>query len=739
MKKILSIIIPIYNVKLYIEECLNSIFNNSNSILKKIELILIDDKSSDDSIEIAMKVLKKANYKANIIQHKENLGPGGARNSGIKIATGKYITFIDSDDWYSANTIESMVTHLVKDSSSDIFVFGFEAIKNGKITWSYKPKKEIISREEGLLKLSKDEILPAVWIKIFKTKIVKDIQFLSPLYYQDIEYTFQAFQRAKKIKLLNESYICYRQDGISITRQKTKPRHVEDMSDILVAISNNLTDNHIISSVFFNRWAYLLKSRSLNIVLFKLALKKIDQFICNNKNKLDFNSSLSNSFFNRLAIECIRLNAFELLNPILNKLYIVENCSTDDTKPLISVIVPVYNAEKFISKFIESFENQKFKQFEIVFVDDCSSDESLSILNKKRNCFKNSTIIKTLKNFGAGTARNIGLDRSIGEYILFQDIDDLTETDSLQEFVKVLNKNDNPDLIINSFSVLKSDYSFFWSSEKIENLDKENYSGDEIFYLMSQSIINPAPWNKLFKRSVWDENEIYYTPFIHHQDLSTIPYACFKSNRVKILKKRLYNYYTNKNGVTGTLTDKHIYSIFYSLTSLLNKFNKDKNKIQENIKENFFDLSFDNIAWDFQLKRELFSSSQLTTFNSYYNFFIKYAKVNLAYLMGSEKALNFTSELINLSHTKGVDFSMYEFFLNSDDFKEVIINEHQINSQINLTLKGIIFLEKKYKEEIEIYRKLIIKKDKRIERYVKKYNHLPKWFVKIGSLFKKKK
>ena len=101
MKKI-SIIVPVYNVEKYVDNCISSILNQS---YKNIELIIIDDKSTDDSYEIISKYSKKAI----ILQNKKNSGLSYTRNVGLDKATGDYISFIDSDDYIPENFYEELI------------------------------------------------------------------------------------------------------------------------------------------------------------------------------------------------------------------------------------------------------------------------------------------------------------------------------------------------------------------------------------------------------------------------------------------------------------------------------------------------------------------------------------------------------------------------------------------------------------------------------------------------------
>lgn len=768
---ILTIVIPIYNVETYIDQCLDSILNNNSSVLNKIELIIIDDKSPDDSLKKVKQKLINKQVDVKIIQHEKNLGLGGARNSGIAQSTGKYTTFIDSDDWYAEGAIEKIISHISDKNSADIFVFGFKAIKFNDVTWSFQPNQEVISGEEGLLRLSLDQINPAVWNKVYKTEIVKSIQFPLHRYYEDLEYTPQTFQKASTIKIINDSFVFYRQDGVSITRQETKSKHIEDIADVLLTLNSQLSNQEIISTFFTNRWAYLLNTWELTEPLFHLALDKINQFLDINKN-LDLSTSLASPFFKALKDNCIKVNSFDQINILLNKLHTVVSIAENKVEPLISVIIPVFNAELFIDKFISKYASQKTSIVQFIFVDDFSSDSSLACLLKNKSAFSNHVIIKTLNNFGAGTARNIGLNVAKGQYIVFQDIDDLPNETLLEKVIKTIDENNNPDLIIHSFSVINADYSFAWSNKKIISLEKK-YTGAQIFEFISTTTINPAPWNKVFKKSVWEDNNICFTPWIHHQDLSTIPFACFKSDNVIIIKESLYDYYTNKKGVTQTLTDKHIYSIFYSLIHLFDKFGSENMNRLDHLKELFLLLAFENLNYNYELRGKLFTDIQFENFVENYNIFIHYINVEFSYLTNSKTAKNLLVELILESTRRGLppilnttlnpkDFQ--DFFTlqrqtdhqvdlllgerqvldnktyndnttNQNQVKALLGNEEQLNNlitkfQIDLSLKN---------KEIENKNNFVREKESQLDWYQRTYDHLPLWFLKIGGVFRRLK
>lgn len=111
MNKLVSVIVPVYNVEKYLERCINSIIQQSYN---NLEIILIDDGSTDASGKICDEYKEKDDRI--IVIHKENGGLSDARNAGIKIFTGEYVTFIDSDDYVSKNMVSNMLDILEKSS-----------------------------------------------------------------------------------------------------------------------------------------------------------------------------------------------------------------------------------------------------------------------------------------------------------------------------------------------------------------------------------------------------------------------------------------------------------------------------------------------------------------------------------------------------------------------------------------------------------------------------------------------
>ena len=227
----------------------------------------------------------------------------------------------------------------------------------------------------------------------------------------------------------------------------------------------------------------------------------------------------------------------------------------------VSVIVPVYNVEKYLRKCLDSLVNQTLKDFEIILVNDGSSDNSQNIIDEYKEKYANIKAF-TKENGGMSSARNKGLEYASGEYIAFVDSDDYVEIFFLEKMYEKAKEN-NSDVVI-------CDYYAINSSEKIYTKCHMNLSPDEkIEYLLSP----PMVWSKLIKKEI--VSKINFTEGIFYEDLDfcvrLLPYV----NKVSFTDEPLYNYYLQHSGsiMTQKTFNSHLLDIFLVLE-------KSKNMLQ---------------------------------------------------------------------------------------------------------------------------------------------------------------
>ena len=218
--KKVSIIVPVYNVELYIEDCLNSLLNQTYS---NYEIILINDGSTDNSIEICSKY---SNKKIKIF-NQNNKGVSIARNVGISLATGQYIMFVDADDMVSKNYIENLITS-IEETNTDMVVCGYTKEKTELVHKknSQEIKGEIINANTMLENMMENNLQEGyLWNKIFKKSIINDnsLEFKEGVnVWEDLYFVIEYLSKSNKIFTINEKLYYYRtREGSAVNRKET--------------------------------------------------------------------------------------------------------------------------------------------------------------------------------------------------------------------------------------------------------------------------------------------------------------------------------------------------------------------------------------------------------------------------------------------------------------------------------------------------------------------------------------
>ena len=194
-ENLISIIVPVYKVEKYLSKCLDSIVCQT---YKKIEIILVDDGSPDNSGNICEEYAAKDN-RIKVI-HKENGGLSDARNAGLKIATGEYIGFVDSDDYIEEDMFETMYK-LIKMYDADISIVSYKEWKNGRVLNDMNSEElDLYNKVEAIRELLIDsKIQSYMWNKLFKRQLFENTEFPLGKNFEDIATTLKLFEICEKI------------------------------------------------------------------------------------------------------------------------------------------------------------------------------------------------------------------------------------------------------------------------------------------------------------------------------------------------------------------------------------------------------------------------------------------------------------------------------------------------------------------------------------------------------------
>ena len=213
MQPLISVIVPIYNVEDYLNRCVDSIINQT---YKNLEIILVDDGSPDNCPQMCDDYAKK-DSRIRVV-HKENGGLSDARNAGMKVATGEYVSFIDSDDYISLDFYETLLETIV-DNDSDIVECGVVKFYEDNNFDEYNDDLKVTNYEtvdalDGLI--IENPFKQHVWNKLYKSSVALDIPYAVGKLNEDEFWTYQVFGKAKKVTRINKTMYYYFQRNGSI-------------------------------------------------------------------------------------------------------------------------------------------------------------------------------------------------------------------------------------------------------------------------------------------------------------------------------------------------------------------------------------------------------------------------------------------------------------------------------------------------------------------------------------------
>lgn len=210
---LISVIVPIYNVEEYLEECLRSLINQT---YKNLEIILVNDGSPDRCGEICETF---ANLDTRIkVLHKANGGLSSARNYGLRYATGEFIAFLDSDDWLELNAYDVLVSAIRNNPGVEILMSNYWRYEHGSLIEQIVPtsyrggNKQAI---EGLM--ASAHFSPSVWCRLFRSSLIEGMKFNEGRVYEDVPFTLEAHLRCKHFVHINTPLIFYRINESSIS------------------------------------------------------------------------------------------------------------------------------------------------------------------------------------------------------------------------------------------------------------------------------------------------------------------------------------------------------------------------------------------------------------------------------------------------------------------------------------------------------------------------------------------
>ncbi len=501
-----SIVIPTYNRASFIVNTINSILTQT---YQNFEIIIVDDGSIDNTEEVVKTIIneKIKYYKIN------NSERGAARNYGTLKSTGDYVTFLDSDDellpHYFSNACESITKYnnppflhlgyeIINPDSS--LLFHVNDLKNDEIDFLVKGNllscmgcfmrtdisRKFLFNEDRELAGSEDWEL---WFRVLSNLGIKTDNRISARMHNHSNRSVYAGAQEKKLVRRMELVLKY-----AFTDEKVK-ENFEAHKKRIIAYSTSYIALHLALNGE-NKRSFFYALRFIKNYPLGVFTKR---FLAVGKH-IFLNSIRPSNKFDKVSAQ-VSTKADTFLNTSPTN---ATNNHVDSNSLLVSIIIPCYNAEKFIANTIHSVLNQSHQDLELLIINDGSTDnteDAIAAIQDSRIFFSSK------KNTGVSDTRNKGLEIAKGDYVLFLDADDLLSPNFLEKHVSYLEANRNFGFSSSKVMMINEEGKLI--SSKALNGTSNNILEDVLSY---NTEIITSPSNYLFRKSVLENHNIKFDP-----------------------------------------------------------------------------------------------------------------------------------------------------------------------------------------------------------------------------------
>lgn len=624
-RPLVSVIVPVYNVENYIERCLRSILSQT---LTHIELIVIDDGSSDRSCEIIHEIAKSDSRVVTIFNNVSSGNSGSPRNQGLHYANGEYICFVDADDYIDSTMLEDLYlkgkledADIVTSSGFYRETFGVEDTETVYLeNIDYNPS--LNTNRDYLLKTPQ---FPIIWFRIYRNSFLRNNKIFLGEYRisADVIFSLKCLLLANKIVQVNNIYYHYNFDRPGSTIERRKGEQVLDLFKSYEKIVSFIKDNNfesymgLVVNKFIGDFFYCKKNLDERFVGIFEDFSKV--FVKKNLHsgvQRDFISEYSNKTLDELYSSYTHAMSIAYNNFL--------NYSNDDV--FVSVIMPIHNLEQYLEQSINSILRQKLKNIELILIDDGSQDGSNSVISK---FITDSRVVLTSINRPSGTPatpRNIGLVKARGRYIAFVDGDDWIEGEFLSRLYSAAQNKEVDVIYARAFHREEG------AETKKFSIKTPDFAGKQITDNMRIQLINTSffsnIWNRLYRKDFLKNNQIYFPKMYVSEDLSFSLICTAFLQSMALADTQGYHYrYSRPNSTTelrmGVLALRQIYAHNhflqyldnfnltdnfkkYALVKKINSYYYTWSRISDSKIKEFFRIQILNIIKDNELDRSMF-------------------------------------------------------------------------------------------------------------------------------------
>jgi len=259
MNELISVIIPVFNAEPYLRQCVDSVLAQTYD---DIEVILVDDGSQDQSGRICDDY-QSVDRRIRVI-HQENGGTSDARNHGLEIASGRYIGFVDCDDFIDP-TFYKVLHDLIVSHQSDIAMVSYRTVENSKVSVRDDSGDErVLNREMSVQELLADrKVQNYVWNKLYRRELFETLRFPVHNVYDDVVIMYELFQRSSSVAFREEALYNYRIRRDSIVHTDSHRKREDALRAVLdrfIAVEKDFTSLHTVNAYAFVLWMVRLYS-----------------------------------------------------------------------------------------------------------------------------------------------------------------------------------------------------------------------------------------------------------------------------------------------------------------------------------------------------------------------------------------------------------------------------------------------------------------------------------------------
>ena len=550
-----SIVIPVYNGEKYLKYAIESALAQT---YQNLEIIVVDDGSTDGTEQIAKKYEGKIRY-----FKKENGGVSSALNLGIEKMTGEYFSWLSHDDEYYPDKIAKEIAALTLLDNKNTIIYSNYAMMTarGKVyyKWTYDHKRLQEFQELSLLKGA----LNGLTLLIPKQAFVECGNFDETLYcVQDYDKWLQLLQK----------YPFYHLTDI-LTKTRVHDKQTTNVSPKVV---------------------------TEGVVLWKKIMSSFSQ-----ERLIEIFGSMK-SYYQEM-LEFFKYTPYqEMEQYCIQQLEYLENHSNGNFNPFISIIIPVYNGSNYIQNAIESVMKQTYKNFELIVVNDGSTDDGQTE-NIVRS-YKDKVRYFRKKNGGVASALNFGIKKAKGEYISWLSHDDVYKPYKLERQVKELNDlGDKKTILFSNFELIDQDGKVF-AQTSFDQLYTQEQMENTIFPVLKGTTNGCSmliPKEFLIDAGLFDES-------VRTTNDYEMWFVLFHKHPIKFMKEYLIQYRIHASQDTQSSDKYHDES-----EAMWTKFFQNINKTE--IKR----LGFDEVEFYWEFYLQMTDNGYIKTAQMLYQQFLK--------------------------------------------------------------------------------------------------------------------